>query len=207
MNPLWDSVCLFTTVHSLSRNCLNLRIQTEPIRYHRWVRMQRYTESLISVPDMLALHTVYKIHYVASIRTKEYVHLERKRVGGWCFFTQIEPNWPLPYSTVPVQWLRDARPAGWVTYCSICASTMLRAQNRAGKGSILLLLLLLLLLFIYDPYHPWHASFFSGLGVRSSVFRANRLFSWVKKRFTHENHSRCSFVMSDGSKSLKVALF
>ena len=31
------------------------------------------------------------------------VHLKRKRGGGWCFFTQIEPNWPLPYSTVPVQ--------------------------------------------------------------------------------------------------------
>ena len=66
------------------------------------------------------------------------VHLERKRGGGWCFFTQIEPNWPLPYSTVPVQWLRDARPTGWVTYCSICMrETMPRAQNRAGKGSIL----------------------------------------------------------------------
>ena len=66
------------------------------------------------------------------------VHLKRKRGGGWCFFTQIEPNWPLPYSTVPVQWLRDARPTGWVTYCSICMrETMPRAQNRAGKGSIL----------------------------------------------------------------------
>ena len=30
-----------------------------------------------------------------------------------------------------------ARPADWVTYCSICASTMPRAQNRAEKGSIL----------------------------------------------------------------------
>ena len=36
---------------------------------------------------------------------KEYVHLERKREGGWCFFTQIEPNWPLPYRrTVPCQY-------------------------------------------------------------------------------------------------------
>ena len=80
------------------------------------------------------------------------VHLERKRGGGWCFFTQIEPNWPLPYSTMPVPLWRDARPAGWVTYCSICASTMLRAQNRAGIGSILLwrrLALAILFLFIH----------------------------------------------------------
>ena len=56
--------------------------------------------------------------------------------GGQCFF-QIEPNWPLPYSTVPVPRLRDARPAGWVTSFSICVSTKLRAQNRTAKGSIL----------------------------------------------------------------------
>ena len=77
--------------------------------------------------------------------------------GGWGFFTQIEPKWPLPYSTgtVPVPLLRDARPADWVTYCSICARTMLRAQNRAGKGSILMqrrLALAILLLFIYDLF-------------------------------------------------------
>ena len=58
--------------------------------------------------------------------------------GGWGFFIQIEPNWPLPYSTVPVPLLRDARPAGWVTCYSICASTMPRAQNMTGKGSLLL---------------------------------------------------------------------
>ena len=39
-------------------------------------------------------------------------------------FSLIEPNWPLPYSTVqaystvPVLGLRDARPAGRATYCS-----------------------------------------------------------------------------------------
>ena len=58
--------------------------------------------------------------------------------GGRRFFSQIEPNWPLPYSTVPLPLLRDAKPAGWVTYCSICVSTMLTAQNRAAKCSILL---------------------------------------------------------------------
>ena len=67
--------------------------------------------------------------------------------------SQIEPNWPLPYSTVPVPWLRHARQAGWATYCSICASTLPRAQNRAGKGSIILwrrFTFPLFLLFIYD---------------------------------------------------------
>ena len=76
--------------------------------------------------------------WLCLLPDKEYVHLERKRGGGRCFFTQIEPNWPLPYSTVPVPWLKDARPAGWVTYCSICPRTMARAKNRADKGSILL---------------------------------------------------------------------
>ena len=89
-----------------------------------------------------------------TLQTKEYVQCTSREEmwGGWCFFNQIEPNWPLPYSTVPVPLLRDARPAGWVNYCSICASTMPRAQNRAEKGSILLwrrLALAILLLFIY----------------------------------------------------------
>ena len=72
-----------------------------------------------------------------TLYSKEYVHIDRKWGGGRCFFTQIEPKWPLLYSTVPVPWLKDARLAGWVTYCSICASIMLRAKNRGEKGSIL----------------------------------------------------------------------
>ena len=59
-------------------------------------------------------------------------------VDSQLVFSIIEPNCSLPYSTVPELGLRDARPAGWVTYCSICASTMPRAQNRAAKGSIIL---------------------------------------------------------------------
>ena len=54
--------------------------------------------------------------------------------GGERHFHKTDP---CRTDTVPVPWLRDARPAGRVTYCSICASTMPRAQNRAGKGSIL----------------------------------------------------------------------
>ena len=63
-----------------------------------------------------------------------------RKEKGWVrhFFHQIESNWPLPYSTKPVPRLKVARPAGWVTYCRICESTMPRAQNRAAKGSILL---------------------------------------------------------------------
>ena len=56
---------------------------------------------------------------------------------------------------MPVPWLREVRPAGWVTYCSICASTMQRAQNRTGKGSILLwrrFTFPIFLLFIYALY-------------------------------------------------------
>ena len=52
---------------------------------------------------------------------------------------------------VPLFW--DARPAGWFNYFSICASTIPRAQKRAGKGSILLqrqFTFRIFLLFIYD---------------------------------------------------------
>ena len=38
---------------------------------------------------------------------------------------------------MPVLLLRDARPTGWVSCFSICASTMPKEQNRAAKGSIL----------------------------------------------------------------------
>ena len=78
----------------------------------------------------------------------------KEKAGSGLVFSLIEPNWPLPCSTVPVPRLRDARLAGWVTYCSICASTMPRAQNRAGKGSILVwrrLTFPIFLLFI----HAW----------------------------------------------------
>ena len=38
------------------------------------------------------------------------------------------------YNTVPVHaWLRDARLVGWVTNCSICASTMPRAKTGLEK--------------------------------------------------------------------------
>ena len=50
--------------------------------------------------------------------------------GGRRVFCQAEPNFPLPYSTVPVPQLSDARPAGWV----ICYSTVYaRVQCREPK--------------------------------------------------------------------------
>ena len=65
---------------------------------------------------------------------KYIIQLDGKREGGRRVFYQVEPNWPLAYSTMPVLGLRDARPAG----CSICESTMPRAQNRVAKGSTLM---------------------------------------------------------------------
>ena len=101
------------------------------------------------------LSTVKTVYIVqCSLYNTHRISTARKEKGwGRLFFPQIKPNWPLPYSTVPVPQLRDARPAGWVTYCSICASTMPRAQNRAGKGSILMwrrFTFPIFLLFIYD---------------------------------------------------------
>ena len=97
---------------------------------------QIYINILYSMTVVAKEHLSQKEY---SISKRMYIHLEGKRGGGGHFFTQVEPNWPLPYSTVhAVQWLRDARPAGWVTFCSKCASTMPRAKDRAEKGSILL---------------------------------------------------------------------
>ena len=80
---------------------------------------------------------LYLVRYKHRISTAK-----KEKAGSRLAFSLIEPNWPLPYLTVPVARLRDARPAGWVTFCSICASTiqctMPRAQNRTAKGSILL---------------------------------------------------------------------
>ena len=59
------------------------------------------------------------------------------KAGSRYIFNQIEPNWPLLYSTLPVPLLMDARPAGWVNCFSICVSAMPRAQKRAAKASIL----------------------------------------------------------------------
>ena len=58
------------------------------------------------------------------------------------------------YSTVPVQLLRDARPAGWVNCFSICASTMPRAQNMTEKGSILKQRRNTLLIWVYNLSMP-----------------------------------------------------
>ena len=77
----------------------------------------------------------------------------RKEMAGCrLVFSLIESNWPLPYSTVPVPLLRDARMAGWVSCLSICASTMPRAQDKAAKGSIILWRRLTLPIWVYFIY-------------------------------------------------------
>ena len=77
---------------------------------------------------------------------------------------------------IPLLW--DARPAGWVTYCTIYASTMPRAQNRAEKGSIMLwrrLALAILLLFIYG----------GGKGPETIQFESGGCKNTKKKHNTH----------------------
>ena len=54
--------------------------------------------------------------------------------GGRRFFSQIEPNWPLPYT---VQYRASTVPVPQFQSFSICMSAMTRAQNMAAKGSIL----------------------------------------------------------------------
>ena len=57
---------------------------------------------------------------------------------GWgqCFFRQIEPIWPLPYSTVPVPRLRDARPMGWVTYWIAVYAWVQRRDPKTGQEKV-----------------------------------------------------------------------
>ena len=54
-----------------------------------------------------------------------------EKAGSRHVFNQIESNWPLPYITVPVPLLRDARPAGWVNCFS--TSEYARVQWREPK--------------------------------------------------------------------------
>ena len=70
--------------------------------------------------NKLTIHRVVGTHKISTAR--------KEQVGGRHFFPQIEPNWPLRYSTMPVPQLKDARSAA-VKYCIICASTMPRAQK------------------------------------------------------------------------------
>ena len=82
---------------------------------------------------------------------------ERKRVGGNSSSLQLD--WIDPCRTVLCQYYDWGMPGlrAWPTVAvyeySICSSTMPRAQNRAGKGSILLwrrLTFPIFLLFIYE---------------------------------------------------------
>ena len=89
--------------------------------------------------NTLYMHCYTQIIRLASDDKSHRISTARKvKAGSRLVFSLIEPKWPLPYCTVPVPLLRDARPAGGVTFCSICVSTMPRDQNRAAKGSIVL---------------------------------------------------------------------
>ena len=66
--------------------------------------------------------------YILKQRHLVSTHRGVKGVGNH-FFSQIEPNWPLPYSTVPVPLLRDTRPAGHGSTVSVYA----RVQCREPK--------------------------------------------------------------------------
>ena len=68
--------------------------------------------------------------------------------------SSVKLNLTDPCRTVPYQCcvavLKDARPAGWVSCFSICASTMPRAQNMTEKGSILKQRRNTLTIWVYD---------------------------------------------------------
>ena len=74
-----------------------------------------------------------EINYLGVSAYRRASTAREEKGWGQRFFRQIEPNWPLPYSTMPIPRFRNARPTGWVTYCSICTSTMPRAQKKNRK--------------------------------------------------------------------------
>ena len=59
-------------------------------------RLLEHSECVLFPPCILllwdTLMDMVAVIYSPLLKVKEYVHLERKRGGGWCFFTQIEPN-------------------------------------------------------------------------------------------------------------------
>ena len=68
------------------------------------------------------------------VRQHNRISTARKEKGwGWLFFPQIELNWPLPYSTLPVSQLRDARPVGWVTLCSTVFARVQYQEPKTGQ--------------------------------------------------------------------------
>ena len=87
----------------------------------------------------------------------EKVQQERKGVGGYA--SSIKLNWPLPYRTGPVTRLRDTRPAGWVTYCSIHMleyNAESPKQGRKGFNSIVKTIYFYYLpIFIYASPPPF----------------------------------------------------
>ena len=100
---------------------------------HVWVK---FIPDWIYLPWLSFAHLNWLNSFLIVLHSSfSWAHREstarEERGWGLHFFRQIEPNWPLPYSTVPVPWLRDSRRAGWVTYCS----TYMREYNpRAGQG-------------------------------------------------------------------------
>ena len=75
---------------------------------------QKLTSFLWKVTLDVTFLVISKNSVTFSVWNKMVVHREstarREKGRGRHFFHQIEPNWPLPFSTVPVQRLRDARP-------------------------------------------------------------------------------------------------
>ena len=82
---------------------------------------------------------------------------------------------PCRTDTVPVPWLRDARPSGRVTYCSICASTMPR-PIQGMKVQFYCEDDLLLLSSYYLPMLPCTSLWFVYLCVLYSVYCLHEVF-------------------------------
>ena len=111
------------------------------------------------------------------------------------------------YSIVPVPRMRYARLAGWVNCFNICTSTMprkkikkmLRAQNRVGKGSIILwrrFTFPIFLLFIYGKNQTTQTTFAFLLShIYYLLYNASGNF-WIKlniyKIFVY-NDNECLF--------------
>ena len=97
---------------------------------------------------------VYLLYFSIGTYTHRIITARKEKGRRRHLFHQIEPNWPLPYSTVPVPRLREARLSGWVPLLQYMRKygTMPIAQNRTGNGSIQLwrrFTFPIFLLFIY----------------------------------------------------------
>ena len=131
---LWDQ----RPCSQLKHWCLRQRKRSDLFRF--WLKYVPMFTKMLWFPFPLVSYCIFfsgiKMQVCKCYTWINNIQQDGKRKGGRLFFSQIEPNWPLPYSTVPVPLLRDVRPAGWVNSFSMCAEYNAESPKQDNKRFI-----------------------------------------------------------------------